>query len=842
LASRCTASPAAAVPQLAAADPDGPTAEDVAMAADTLPPETVILHHTECVDGFAGPYPCLNVDLLSVTPLSELGGGGGTDIWGWTDPDTGKEYAIVPRTDGTAFVDVSDPEEAVYLGNLPSHSGDAVQRDAKTYDHYALIVSEASGHGLQVFDLHELRSVVSPPVTFTETAHYSRFTRAHNIAVDEASGFAYAVGSREGADQCDHGLHMIDLSDPLAPSFAGCYSEDGYTHDVQCVVYAGPDFEHQGSQVCFAANEDTLTIVDVTDKASPVQLSRTGYGGVGYTHQGWLTEDHRWFLLDDELDESFFGHNTRTRVFDVADLDQPVLAGHHDGVTGSSDHNLYVRGDLVYEANYRSGLRILRIGDLASAELTEVGFFDVYPADDGVSFNGAWSSYPWFASGNVIVSGREQGLFVLRPVLCSAPAAPADLTAIAGGDQRIDLAWSASPEGGTVYTVERALGGCAAGPFETLASGLATPGYVDQPVSGQVVWGYRVAGTDPTGLCRSEPTPCEEVSTTGPCTAPPLFAGLETVTNPAGASCRLELAWSPAVPSCGVAASYNVYRDTDLDLVPSPANRIATAVAGTAFADLSALGQVGYTYLVRAVDSGSAAEDPNLVELRGTASGPPADGTWAAGAELGDPELSSGAPGPMRRPGFAGAPGGAQPIVLHQGWEIDPEQAHGGLRSYYSDYSDNQCSSLTTPSIDLPAGEAAQLAFWTRFDIEASFDGGVVEISDDGGGSWELLTPAGGYPGSFNNSGDACGYASGHPSYTGQQTGWVEQTFDLSAFAGSTVQVRWVFSTDQGLTLGGWWIDDLAIGHAQVPGPCTSTVFADGFESGGLGAWSAATP
>ncbi|PXY25402.1 hypothetical protein BAY60_18675 [Prauserella muralis] len=83
--------------------------------------------------------------------------------------------------------------------------------------------------------------------------------------------------------------------------------------------------------------------------------------------------------------------------------------------TPAIDHSLYVKGSKVYEANYRAGLWILDTAPINSGKLHEVGFFDVYPADDAAEFNGAWSNYPFFASGTVVVSGIEQGLFVLRP-------------------------------------------------------------------------------------------------------------------------------------------------------------------------------------------------------------------------------------------------------------------------------------------------------------------------------------------------------------------------------------------------------------------------------------------
>ena len=148
-------------------------------------------------------------------------------------------------------------------------------------------------------------------------------------------------------------------------------------------------------------------------------LSRTGYSGSRDTHQGWLTEDQGYFLLDDELDEANNPDvtNTRTYMWNVSDLDGPALIGFHDSTTTAIDHNQYVKGSYTYQSNYRAGLRILDITDIANGNLSEEAFFDVYPGSDSTSFNGAWSNYPFFDSGIVIVSGIEQGLFILRPNL-----------------------------------------------------------------------------------------------------------------------------------------------------------------------------------------------------------------------------------------------------------------------------------------------------------------------------------------------------------------------------------------------------------------------------------------
>ena len=99
----------------------------------------------ECSDGKAAQFRCQNVDLLTYMPIGSLGGSSDVslaDIWGWTDPVTRREFALVGRSDGTAFVDVTDPRAPVYLGELPLTKGakPSAWRDIKVYKNHAFIV------------------------------------------------------------------------------------------------------------------------------------------------------------------------------------------------------------------------------------------------------------------------------------------------------------------------------------------------------------------------------------------------------------------------------------------------------------------------------------------------------------------------------------------------------------------------------------------------------------------------------------------------------------------------------------------------------------------------------
>ncbi len=347
----------------------------------------------------------------------------GNDVWGWTDPQTGKEYAIMGLDNKASFVDISNPSKPIHLADLETRTYASTWRDIKIYKDHAYIVSEAYKHGLQVFDLTRLRGLSGSSVAeVTEDVHYKKFGSAHNIFINEDTGYGYVVGS----STCDGGLHIINIKNPKNPKFVNCVGrsvyelprKDGqaYTHDVQCVVYAGEDSRYLGREICVAANEDSLNVVDVTDKANPIQISAASYDGVRYTHQGWFTEDHKYFLLGDELDEKKFGVRTKTFIWDFSDLHDIKHFATHTAKTRAIDHNMYVKGNYVYQANYGAGLRILALDDIDRGRLTEVAYVDTNPADKP-DFNGVWSVFPYYASGTVAISGTNGVLYIATPNL-----------------------------------------------------------------------------------------------------------------------------------------------------------------------------------------------------------------------------------------------------------------------------------------------------------------------------------------------------------------------------------------------------------------------------------------
>ena len=376
-------------------------------------------------------FPAKNVTLLSWLPLTEFGTNiKGRDCWGYVSP-SGREYGIFAHTAGTAFVEITDPENPQLIAQVGGCT------DVKVYEQYAYVV----GDGIQVIDLSRIDSGLVSLVGNVGAGD------THNIAIDEVSGFLYRCGSRE------RGLLIYDLAIPADPVFvfAGSW-QDRDVHDAQVVTYnSGP---YRGRQIafCCTSGDGTLDIVDVTDKQNPFLVSSTPYSNNEFSHQGWLSEDRQYFYLNDECAGA---EPTTTIVFDVSDINNAFQAGTFTNGNPSRNHNLYVRGDLIFEANYTSGLRVFDATDPLNP--VEAAFFDTYPENDAAFDNGhaqigLWSVFPFFPSGTVIGSDVARGLFVWSltrplppPCLITEPVAVSCVENAAD----VDLTWD---EGKNDYT------------------------------------------------------------------------------------------------------------------------------------------------------------------------------------------------------------------------------------------------------------------------------------------------------------------------------------------------------------------------------------------------------
>ncbi|MDX1454406.1 MAG: choice-of-anchor B family protein [Gammaproteobacteria bacterium] len=466
---------------------------------------------TACTAGMAGSYPCQNIDFNAQLTLAEMGevdpNAVANDIWGWTDSSTNRDYAIVGLYYGTAFVDVTDPDNPVFIARLEDsvHStkachdgcgrggdgesvdnpveednvGDSLWMDIKVYGDVAYIGSEQGYFGIRVFDLTRLRTI-APGSTVSADRILDEVRNSHNLGIDWDNGYLYAVGdSSSDAGVRRSGARIYDLNaDPLNPTYIGEMRIDGmpttsYFHDLWCGTYDGPDADHQGKAICVTANSgrefdpDTNTtmyyradldtydgytyfdnkgdgdpsndvlgfenpayeqsrtdgfypiprysyiaVLDMTDKLNPVLLDRLTYAKARYIHQMWPTDDHNYLLVNDELEEQFYGSRSEVYVYDMSDLDNLAMTNTYEHTILDIDHNMYVNGRYSYQSSYAGGVRIL---DIINPETPyEIGFFDTKPTYSDSQFTGSWSNF-LFESGTLVISDMEDGLFVLTP-------------------------------------------------------------------------------------------------------------------------------------------------------------------------------------------------------------------------------------------------------------------------------------------------------------------------------------------------------------------------------------------------------------------------------------------
>jgi hypothetical protein len=121
----------------------------------------------------------------------------------------------------------------------------------------------------------------------------------------------------------------------------------------------------------------------------------------------------------------------------------------------------------------------------------------------------------------------------------------------------------------------------------------------------------------------------------------------------------------------------------------------------------------------------------------------------------------------------------------------------------------NEIAKRMILELDLTGLSSATLSFKTLYDIEEQWDFGVVQVTEDAGTTWTSLANADtrsdvvdeGYP----------AIKASLPGFTGASAGWVDESFDLSAYAGKKIHLSFTYMTDWGSNGAGWYIDDVAI-------------------------------
>ncbi len=337
----------------------------------------------------------------------DVGQPGYANIWGWTSPG-GTEYAILGGNNGTAFIDITNAASPVvrdFVGGT-NYSGAGLWREVQVWDHYAYIVTESyslgdsATMGVQIIDMSPLPDSVRLVRTFHSPVGSGRyFSSAHTVHISE--GHMYINGGTV------YGTAIFSLVDPENPVYRGMYipivgGATAYTHD--CYVRNDTLF------TCDIIN-GWVDVVDVRDKTNPTTIHRIQFPQVGswWPHNAALSSDGNFLLVTDENFQTpgfLTVWDLRTLRNGGSDVD---YVANYRSTFGGLVHNTYVNGHIAVMSYYRDGVHIVDISDPLDPVL--VGNYDCEPAV-GPEFSGAWGVYPFFASGKIVISDMEDGLFV----------------------------------------------------------------------------------------------------------------------------------------------------------------------------------------------------------------------------------------------------------------------------------------------------------------------------------------------------------------------------------------------------------------------------------------------
>jgi len=416
--------------------------------------------------------------------------------------------------------------------------------------------------------------------------------------------------------------------------------------------------------------------------------------------------------------------------------------------------------------------------------------------------------------------GPQPFALVVRGALadCPAPASPAAPTLGTPANHQVSLSWPAVG-GAAAYNVYRAFGGCPGASWVLLGT-TASTSFLDTTVSGGVTYGYAIAAaSDTAAACESPRSTCASVVPTGDCFLPPSFGGVKSAVSTGQSTCAVQLGWDPGAAACNGDVRYNVYRGTSGSFTPGPANRIASCLAGTAFTDSVDLTfNTAHWYVVRAEDATSGHggpcrggnEDGNVVRLQAAADGPLAIATWSDDAgDTGVARLGTESP-----------------------WSAVATGGHAAPHTYQAMSFDGACANLVTPVLTLAdPGQGPTLTFWTRHDLEYDPTGEILGTEGSVGqaevatgpsfSNWTRLPLTPNYPENVEFPYNDCPTTQNITRYfTGNHLTYTVYNAALTNWAGGDVKIRFHLSGDHIYSGGHWWVDDIAVTKAVVPGSC----------------------
>ncbi|MEQ1934417.1 MAG: choice-of-anchor B family protein [Fimbriimonadaceae bacterium] len=353
-------------------------------------------------------YQAQGVRFLSQIALNQFPGSPtiGSALYGYTSP-SGREYAIIGVRNGESVVDITNPVLPVQIGFINGPNSD--WHENVTLGNYCYAVTDSGGAvGVRIIDLNNVDNGSASLVATYNGGTQNPMAAVHTIQADPTTNRLFANGGN------NTGVVILDATNPTSLVRLGRWNTK-YVHD--CYVKNFTSGPYAGKQVIYAfCGSNGLYILDATNPAAITVMGNTPLYGSGstYCHSGSLSPDAKYMMVNDEFDEN--GGNTTsctTILINVENLSAPVRVGEFKSGVTTIDHNSQLRDGHLFLSAYEGGVRIYNAANPLG--LFETGYFDTYPSGTANSYNGNWGVFSHYASGNIALSDRQRGLFVLDP-------------------------------------------------------------------------------------------------------------------------------------------------------------------------------------------------------------------------------------------------------------------------------------------------------------------------------------------------------------------------------------------------------------------------------------------
>ncbi len=341
-----------------------------------------------------------NIDLLdqwfSDTVITNSSQARFSGCWGFVHNK--KEFAVIGSTEGSHFFQLTDQNKLKPVGFIKGRfsSSQVVHRETKTYKNYAYAVCDEGTSSLQIIDLNYLPD----SVVLVADIQNEFFGKIHNLFIDTSNALLYACRVTpfiSGIPGSLIPMRVFSLADPINP----------------VLIWEGPS-DIPEVHDCYVRNNiailncgmDGLRIYDFSNPTAPIYKSNLNfYQDQGFNHQGWLSPDGTTYVFADET------NGKRVKKCTIQP-DLSISVTHLFGTNytnGSVPHNIMCTNEFAFVAYYNEGLRIFSIKSTPE----EVAFYDTYPQTSSFKMNGAWGVYANYPSERIIVSDRQNGLFLL---------------------------------------------------------------------------------------------------------------------------------------------------------------------------------------------------------------------------------------------------------------------------------------------------------------------------------------------------------------------------------------------------------------------------------------------